>query len=631
DVYLLKTDSELPMQSHLSLRFNKQAFHGVNYENGGITNSAQHTGNSNVFTNSVSGVFDTTTGASFFNEVRAQYLKDREPGEANSDLPEAQIFQGGTLVLTTGRNSFSPRETTIKRSQLADTATYVFTNHTLKGGFDYSHDNIFNYFPGNFFGVYIFNSLAEFANGTPASFQQAFPGVGTSGPETHPNLNEYGLFVQDEWRVLQSLTVNLGLRYDQQKMEQPSVLNPDAQLQAAGYFTNKIPIDNNNIGPRLGVAWTPFASNRTVVHAGYGVFYGRTPSIMIGTAHSNNGINVQTLTFTGAATPAYPNIFTTVPTGGTAPKPTIFVFDPNFQNPKVQQSSIGVDQQIGNDYSLGVTYQYVKGDDLQRSRDINEATPTTVTVDLASGGTTTYTKYTTRPLANFGRVIAFESTASSKYNGLTLDLQRRFANNWQARVAWTHSMVKDNKPDATAVVPGSSTDDAKYVSDPLNINRDWAYGDADVRDRLVFSGVWSLNNYAQGITNSVLHALASGWSFSGIASYQTGQPYSAKVNSDLNNDQNRQNDIAPGTTRNQYRYPSQFDLSPRISRELPVFHGAAIQLIAEAFNVLNRSNVNGVNNTWSIVNGKLGPVAAFGTPTSSAGPRIIQLAAKVTF
>src|SRR5439155_16667499 len=182
----------------------------------------------------------------------------------------------------------------------------------------------FNYFPGNFFGVYRFNSIADFANGKPASFAQAFPGVGTSGPVTHPNLNEYGLFVQDEWRVMQTLTLNLGLRYDRQAMAQPSVLNPDAQLQAAGYFTNRIKVDDDNFGPRLGFAWTPFNDNRTVVRGGFGIFYGRTPSIMIGTAHSNNGINVQTINFLGAAIPTYPNIFSSIPTGSTANTPSIF-------------------------------------------------------------------------------------------------------------------------------------------------------------------------------------------------------------------------------------------------------------------------------------------------------------------
>ena len=632
DVYLLKTDHEIGSANHLSLRYNKQRFKGTNYENGGITNSLEHTGNSNVFTDSLSGVFDSTPTGSFFNEIRAQYLKDSEPGEANTTNPEATIFQSGNTVLTIGRNFFSPRETTIKRSQIADTATYILSTHTFKGGFDYSKDNILNFFPGNFSGSYQFQSLADFANGKASRFVQAFAGAGTTGPTTHPNIKETGLFAQDSWRVIPSLTLNLGVRYDKQDIAQPGVLNTDAALLAAGYRTDRIHVDNNNIAPRLGFAWTPGNSNRTVVRGGYGVFYGRTTSIMIGTADSNNGINVQTIAFTGASIPVYPNIYSSMPAGVTLPKPNIFVFDPKFQNPKVTQSSLGVDQQLGNDYSIGVSYQYVKGDDLPRSRDINVSNPTTVTATVAGGGTETFTRYTGRPFANFARVIAFESSARSKYNGITLDLQRRFANNWQARLAWTHSSVKDNRPDATAVVP-FTFDDAKYISDPLNIDRDYTYGDNDVRDRIVLSGVWSLDNYARNL-NGAMHVLASGWTISGIASYQTGQPYTPGVNVDLNNDGNSRNDIAPGFRRNSLRLPSQLDISPRLTRDIALFRDARLQLIAEAFNILNRSNVNGVNTTRYSYNSStqtLTPLNTFGAPSTSAGPRIIQLAAKVTF
>ena len=633
NVYLFKSDHELLVNNHLSLRYNQQRFTGVNFENSGITNSVQHSGNSKVFTDSLSGNYDLTASNSFFNEVRAQYLKDREPGEANSPDPEAQIFQGGLAVITIGRNSFSPRETTIKRYQIADTATYILQNHTFKGGFDYNHDNILNYFPGNFFGSYRFNSLADFANKAPVSFTQAFPGPGTTGPFTHPNLKETGLFLQDEWHAMPSLTLNLGLRYDRQAMAQPTVLNPDPQLQAAGYTTNRIPIDNN-IGPRLGFAWTPNGSNRTLVRGGYGVFYGRTPSIMIGTAMSNNGINVQTIGFAGNLIPKYPAIYSSLPTGVALPKPTIFVFDQSFQNPKVQQGSLGIEQQLGDDYSVGATYQYVKGDDLPRSRDVNVSTPVPTTLTIAGDGTTVINRYTGRPLSNFTRVIAFESSARSKYNGLTLDLQKRFSNNWQTRIAWTHSMVKDNRPDATAVVPFSSGDDGKYVSDPLNIDHDYTYGDNDVRDRVVLSGVWSLDNYAQGMKNSVLHALASGWTLSGIVSYQTGQPFTPNVNADLLNDGNLSNDIAPGFTRNSMRLPSQFSVDPRITRDIPLYGSARLQLIAEAFNVLNRHNVNGVNRTYynfTAATNTLTPLVTFGTPTSTTGQRIVQLAGKVIF
>ncbi len=629
DAYLFKTDSELATNQHLAVRFNKQVFHGLNFENGSTTSALQHTGNSNVFTDSVSAVYDQTITNAVFNEVRAQYLKDREPGQANSSDPEAQIFQGGVAVLTIGRNTFSPRETTIKRDQIADTATYIYANHTFKGGFDYSKDKILNYFPGNFFGSFRFNSVADFNNHNPVSFTEAFAGAGTSGPITHPDLKETGLFLQDEWKI-STVTLHLGVRYDKQDIAQPTVLNPDAQLNAAGYRTNKIPVDNNNIGPRLGIAWDARNDGRTVVRAGYGIFYGRTPSIMIGTAMSNNGINVQTITFTGSLIPAYPNIYTSLPTGVTLPKPTIFVFDQHFQNPKVDQANVGVEQQVGSDFSAGVNFQYVKGTDLPRSIDVNVSTPTTVTGTTYDGQVVSYTRYTGRPFTNFNRVIAFESSARSKYDGVTLDFQKRLSNNWQGRIAWTHSMVKDDRPDATAVVPFSSGDDGKHASDPLNLEKDYTYGDTDVRDRVVLSGLWQLDSYAQGIQNNVLHALVSGWTISGIVSYQSGQPYSAVVNSDLDNDGNPSNDLAPGTKRNQFRLPCQVSFDPRLTRDIGLFSTARLQFIAEAFNVFNRSNINGVSRTR--YTGSLGaPATLFQLPTSSTGPRIVQLAARVTF
>ena len=644
DVYLLKTDHELLSNDHLSLRFNRQKFTGVNFENGNATNALGHTGDSLVKTDTFSFDNSTVFSSSFFNEVRGQYAKDSEPGLANSADPEAQVFEKGTRVLNIGRNTFSPRETTIRRHQIADTATYVLANHTLKGGFDINKDEILNYFPGNFFGSYVFNSLAEFNAGKAASFTQAFAGAGTSGPVTHPDMTEYGLFVQDEWHFRPTLTINAGLRYDLQDIAQPTVQNPDSQLLAAGINTKKVPLDHNNFGPRVGFAWTPNTSNRTVIRGGYGIYYGRTPAIMIGTAHSNNGINVQTITFTGSLIPTYPNIYTSLPTGATLPKPTIFVFDQNFENPKTQQASLGFERGLTNDLAFGVTYQYVKGDNLPRSIDINLGTPVTSTlpaVDATTGadiGTVSFTKYTTRPFTNFARVIEFQSTAHSKYNGVTLDLQKRFSNNWQARIAYTYSMVKDDRPDATAVVPG--TDDPKFAQDPLDLHGDWAYGDNDVRHRVVLSGVWSLDSYANGIKNPVGHALLSGWSISGIASYQTGQPYSALFsnNFDANGDGNARNDRAPGFARNTFRLPAIFEVSPRITRDVNLWGGTKLQLIAEAFNLFNRSNVNGVRTGYYAFNAaknrlekQSNPVTGFGTATSSAGERIGQLAAKITF
>jgi len=630
DVYLLKTDHELWANTHLSLRYNRQEFAGENYENGNPQHSVEHTGNSLVNTDTLSGVFSTTTGASFFNEVRAQYAKDREPGEANISAPETEVFHDSNLVIRFGQNTFSPRETTIKRTQIADTATYLLNKHTVKGGFDVSRDKILNYFPGNFAGTYRFNSLGDLATGKAFRFLQAFPGPGTTGATTHPDMTEVGLFVQDEWHVMPNVTLNAGLRYDKQNIAQPDVKNPDPELAAAGIDTSLVPEDGNNIGPRVGIAWTPRGDGRTVVRAGYGIFYGRTPAIVIGTAHSNNGINVQTINFTGSLIPAYPNVYTSIPTGATIPKPTILVFDKDYENPQVHQGSLSVEQAITNDVLVGLTYQYVKGEDLTRSADINISAPTATSSILSTGGSVSYTKYTGRPFNNFARIIEFQSSARSRYNGWTVDLQKRFSGNWQGRVAYTFSEVKDNKPDATAVVPG--TDDAKFVSDPGNFDADYTYGDNDVRHRIVMSGVWSIGE-AQNVRSGWVRALASGWSISGIISYQTGQPFTPTVSADLNTDGNAANDIAPGFRRNSFRLANQFSVDPRITKDIN-FGFARLQLIAEVFNLLNSSNVSNVNRayySYVLATNTLTPLSTFRFPTVSNGPRIMQLAAKVSF
>jgi outer membrane receptor protein involved in Fe transport len=630
DVYLIKTDHELWQNAHLAMRYNRQEFVGVNYESGNLQHAVEHTGDSLVNTDTLSGVLSASLGAALFNEVRGQWAKDREPGKANFDGPEVEVFHDGNLVVRVGQNTFSPRETTIKRWQLADTATYLVSTHTLKGGFDVSHDDILNYFPGNFAGTYRFNSLAEFAQRKPSRFLQAFAGAGTSGATTHPDITEYGLFVQDEWKLMPTITVTAGLRYDLQSIAQPDVQNADAQLLAAGIDTSVVPEDTDNFGPRLGIAWTP-GDGRTVVRAGYGIFYGRTPAIMIGTAHSNNGINVQTLTFTGAAMPTYPNAFASIPTGGTAARPTIFAFDKDYENPRVHQGSLGMERAITSDVLVGLTYQYVKGEDLTRSADINISNPIDFTIGVAGVGPTTVKRYTGRPFANFARIIEFQSSARSRYDGLTLDLQKRFAQNWQARIAYTYSTVKDDKPDATAVVPG--TDDAKFVSDSGDFGTDYTYGDNDVRHRVVLSGVWSLDSYAQHVGGGWLRSLASGWTISGIASYQSGQPYTPVVNADLNNDGNASNDIAPGYRRNSLRLESQLSIDPRVTKDI-VFGSTRLQLIAEAFNLLNRNNVSNVNRTRYSYNATTNVLTAsptFGTPSAVAGQRIMQLAAKLIF
>ncbi len=631
DVFLVKTDHQLTPAHRLTLRYNHQSFTGEGFESGGPQNSLEHTGASKVSTDAFNVAIASVLGSSLFNEVRAQYARDKEPGFANSDKPEATIRQSGSTVLVIGRNFFSPRETTITRWQFADTVTWARGDHKVKAGLDFQFDDILNFFPGNFSGSYTFNSLAGYQSRRPTAsgerYVQAFPGDGTTGPTTRPDIQEYSFFAQDEWRLTADVTLNAGLRYDLQKFAKPQVRNPDAQLAAAGIDTSVLNTDTNNWGPRIGVAWSP-AGKRYVARAGYGIFYGRTPSIMVGTAHSNNGINVQTITFTGSQVPTYPGILPGIPAGVALPRPTIFVFDGAYENARVHQASVGFDMEIAPYTSVGVNYLFVKGTDLPRSTDINigASSPVTFTV-TGTGEQLAHYQFAAGPFQNFARIIAFQSSADSIYNGVTLEINRRFAGHLQARAAYTIGGVEDNVPDATAVVPASG-DDAKFASNPANFDTDRTDGNNDQRHRFVASAIYTTDRYGR---NGIAGTLLDNWTFSVIFTAQSGQPYSAYVSADINRDGNNRNDIAPGTGRNEFRLPAQVSLDPRIARDIPI-RQARLQLIFEAFNLLNRDNISSVRTgLYSSTGTTLTRTTNFQEPLTTSGPRIIQLAAKVLF
>ncbi|HET9315952.1 MAG TPA: TonB-dependent receptor, partial [Vicinamibacteria bacterium] len=591
DVFLAKVDWQLDSKHRLSVRYNHQNFTGGNGETSGSTNAEEHSGDSLVHTRTVNASLSSVFSPTLFNEFRAQYARDQEPGEANTDDPETIVNQSGQRVLTFGRNNFSPRETTIKRFQVADTLTLVRGVHTFKLGADYNHDDILNFFPGFFGGSYTFNSLASFDGGRPTGsgefYQQNFAGLGTTGAETQPDISEFAAFVQDVWKLRKDVTLSLGLRYDIQSFAKPPVRTPDPQLQAAGIDTSSLNTDSHNIGPRVGLAWN--LDPKTVVRAGYGLFYGRTPSIMVGTAHSNNGVNVISMRLTGALVPTYPAVLTAPPAGVTGVRPSIFIFDPDYENPEVHQASVGVERAIDDNLAFSASYQFVAGRKLQRARDFNVGAPVATEVPIAGGGSLTVQRFpSTRPFSNFDRIIRFESTAESTYNGLNLELRKRFGGSVQSSLVYTLGKVEDTKPDATAVVPGNASDDAKYVSNPSDFEVDRAAGDVDVRHRLVWSGVWDIGYWKD--SGGFTKALLDGWGVSWIASLQSGLPYSERVTNDLNNDGNRSNDIVPGS-RNAHRLPTAYTVDMRLSKKIPLGNRVRLELIAEAFNLLNTTNI----------------------------------------
>jgi outer membrane receptor protein involved in Fe transport len=358
DTFLIKTDFNINDKNQLWVRFNQQNFTGTNLENSGTLSAEEHTGNSNVKTSTLTSSWTSTLSARWFNEFRFQYSKDKEPGLANSDDPEVSFtanaggFNDGTFSF--GRNNFSPRETTITRLQFVNNQTFITGNHTIKYGVDLLFDKIFNFFPGLFGGSYTFASYAtlssQLANPNTqfaTRYRQSFAGAGTTGGTTKPNNREYGFFVLDDWRATANLTLNFGLRYDYQSIAKPPIQNPNAALLAAGFDTSFQPKDKNNFAPRFGLSYA--FNEKTVIRGGYGIYYGRTPAIMTGTAHSQNGIQVFAIDIACLSTnpvppvpcPIYPNVFPGIPTGAVPASVNLYLFSQDFKQPFTHQPQHG--------------------------------------------------------------------------------------------------------------------------------------------------------------------------------------------------------------------------------------------------------------------------------------------------
>jgi len=672
DASFVRIDWLLTPRQRLSVRGNNVRFRNDNGRADGPQNSLEHTGDNPVDNDALAVSLTSALSSGAVNIARFNYLHNKFEAKSNSINPQANVFEGGQLAVTIGRAVNDPARNFFHQFQGADTLSIGRGRHAFKLGADalWSRSTLSN--AQNFSGNYRFLSLESFGSslaGTPLlqpgeTYLQAFSGEGTRGITVHPNSTEFAAFAQDEWRVRPNLTFSFGLRYDVQWLAKPRVKNASPALAAADLDTSFIPLDANNFAPRFGFAWSPLRSERLVVRGGYGLFYGWLRGGISGRSHFQNGVSLQSRTFTpgtpsAAFIPAYPNTICGPPdpsgSSPSCPSPiagvdVIQMVSPDYVQPYDQHASVGVEYQLHKELALSASYLMVKGTHLQRWRDVNLLAPVPATIEVA--GTNTLLSYQrfpgptgspTRPIDSFGRIFTMESNANSNYQGLAVQLNKRFSHNLRFLAAYTLAKVIDDRPGPFAFNPGSSVE-AFLLTDPFHARADRAAGDLDARHRFVLHGIWDLN-YAHALRGPA-KAILGGWEFSWILAAQSGLPYSGLVNFDLNNDGNAFSDRTPSQPRNAFRLPTTVSFDPRLTRNLALTERVHLQVVWEAFNAFNRADITGVRTTQfsrstsAAVCGIAGTPClvpqdtgstAFGTPTGTLGPRIMQFALKLLF
>jgi outer membrane receptor protein involved in Fe transport len=627
EVALGKLDWHITSNEILSGRYNVQRFRGSNNtffdQVNPLTNfAANENGGERVHTDSVVVSLLSVLSPSVLNEARYQFARDNQFTSANSTPPLGSVRD---IIFGFGRSSILPRNTFENRHQIIDNLTWTHGVWTFRTGIDLNFLGITNFFPGTFGGSYAFEGMSlasapstcvtdatkaadqvyRFACNEARTYSQ---NVGS--PTSFPDTKEFGVYGQASWQATRRLTWNFGLRYEVQTFAQDRLRTNPAVLAAGFGDTGRINTDKNNFGPRVGTAYALTGDNKTVLRAGYGIFYSRTPQIMTSTAELGNGLVQKRFRFDrtisgppaqGPCIPQYPNILDPValfnndtsrlPAGCTPGALTsdIFKFADNFVEPYVQQWSLALERVLPGDLVLSASYLGLKGTHLNRSRDVNLARPTIVPVTILDpSGATLFTAtlarfLSPRPLGPpVGAINVYESAASSTYHAFVLTANKRLSHGIQFLATYTLSKSIDDGQDALIVTgPGR-------VQNTFDPRADRGPSVTDQRHRFVLN--WIYEPQVAKMKNAALRHVLGDWRFSSIATIGSGRPVDASVSGDPNKDGNFSNDRTAGFGRNAFTLPGFKEVDLRVNRGIRLTETKRLEFIAEFFNLFNHVN-----------------------------------------
>lgn len=623
---LAKVDYNLNAKNTLSIFYNQLHASGENaIQTPLVLGNVGRNGTDDVRIWSFNTRWTSVLSPAQVNEFRFQWGRNHEFQFGNEAPP--QVFVGG---FSFGLANFLERPSLPdeRRLQFVNNFSWILGKHTLKfgGEVNRAHDIINN--PANFGGSYSYTNALTFGRDllNPAGRQYTTYTQSFGLPGVNFSTIDYAGFIQDQWRPRRDLTVNLGLRYDYQQLPKPQFPNP------AVPESTTLNADRNNFGPRAGISWDLGGKGKTVIRAGGGLYFARTPNGILNDVLTRTGLldpRAATIGITlrpgDPGAPAYPAILPSLPAGA-AGAVSITRLDPNFERPRVFDVTIGLDREIIRNLTLSISYARTQGNLFPLVTDSNLPRPqfertfiqpdgTTFRVPFVAGQTRTAAGATTninisRPNPNLGSVLVNQSLGRSWYNGLFVEIKKRYSAGYQFNVSYTYSRAENlvgGGNGGGAGAEGSFSGARLYNQFDLESNRQIA--PTDQRHRLVTTSIW---NIADGATNPTVRRWIRGFRLSGIYVIESGRPVTVGINF-----ANIPFATADGAQWNSFggtlgqggpsllptepfnsRYGEwnyRFDL--RLARDFRIREKFTAEVVAEGFNLWNTSNFNGFNST----------------------------------
>jgi hypothetical protein len=535
-----------------------RAFYGPNPDGdldskqGGYSGDGEHNTNTIVgWTHTFSPTLLLDTYASYFHLPIY-----RTPQNANVDFSSIipglgpELIEGAPQITITNIQPVTEAgsKDLEQVAQVNTALTKVTSKHTIKAGFSYLFDDHWNDSAVSpqrgsftFNGHYSGNAFADFLLGAPIT-----TGNGSPNNYTSRNLSsQYGLYVQDDWKPLSNLTVNMGLRYDLQWLEaNPSGNNSlyVPSLKEVVVFANSYPADTipnfltsipmtlastaglptnvwsylgipkHNIAPRLGFAYEPV--HNTVVRGAFGIYYNLLPASYADEAFGTLPF-LSSETYTNTATsPSFTMSNPFSATGAFSANPSVTA-EAHVQTPYTEEYNLAIEHQFSN--GLDVRVGYVGQHNLKQNNyggTGNYAPSLNLPAQPVLSTVSAQSTYLDQPFSTV--TLAMDPMFHSTENSLQIGVHKQYSHGiaFGAEYQWTRVLGTENIQNPSGATPSDSYGPISGIT-PQVLTVNYSY----------------LLPFGQGKTflggaGNLLDKIVRGWQFSGITNIQTGQPFS---------------------------------------------------------------------------------------------------------